>query len=50
VAAIRLEELRKHYKRGSEVIRALDGVTLDIDKGEFVAVAVSSSARRRDGC
>jgi putative ABC transport system ATP-binding protein len=44
VAAIRLVELRKHYKRGSEVIRALDGVTLDIDKGEFVAVVGRSGS------
>jgi putative ABC transport system ATP-binding protein len=44
VAAIRLDELRKHYKRGSEVIRALDGVTLDIDKGEFVAVVGRSGS------
>jgi putative ABC transport system ATP-binding protein len=44
MAAIRLEELRKHYKRGSEVIRALDGVTLDIGKGEFVAVVGRSGS------
>jgi putative ABC transport system ATP-binding protein len=44
MAAIRLEDLRKHYKRGSEVIRALDGVTLDIDKGEFVAVVGRSGS------
>jgi ABC-type lipoprotein export system ATPase subunit len=44
MAAIRLEELRKHYRRGSEVIRALDGVTLDIDKGEFVAVVGRSGS------
>src|SRR6202165_807227 len=44
MAAIRLEELRKHYKRGSEVIRALDGVTLDIEKGEFVAVVGRSGS------
>jgi ABC-type lipoprotein export system ATPase subunit len=44
MAAIRLDELRKHYKRGSEVIRALDGVTLDIDKGEFVAVVGRSGS------
>jgi putative ABC transport system ATP-binding protein len=44
MSAIRLEELRKHYKRGSEVIRALDGVTLDIDKGEFVAVVGRSGS------
>jgi ABC-type lipoprotein export system ATPase subunit len=44
VAAIRLEELCKYYKRGSEIIRALDGVTLDIEKGEFVAVVGRSGS------
>jgi ABC-type lipoprotein export system ATPase subunit len=44
VANVRLDNLRKHYKRGSEIIRALDGVTLDIDKGEFVAVVGRSGS------
>ena len=44
MATIRLEELCKYYTRGSEVIRALDGVTLDIDKGEFVAVVGRSGS------
>ncbi len=44
MANIRLLELTKNYKRGSEVIRALDGVTLDIDKGEFVAVVGRSGS------
>ena len=44
MAAVRLVDLRKHYKRGSEIIRALDGVTLDIDKGEFVAVVGRSGS------
>ena len=44
MAIVRLQDLRKHYKRGSEVIRALDGVTLDIDKGEFVAVVGRSGS------
>ena len=44
MAEVRLEDLRKHYKRGSEVIRALDGVTLDIGKGEFVAVVGRSGS------
>ena len=44
MAAVRLEDLRKHYKRGSEIIRALDGVTLDIEKGEFVAVVGRSGS------
>ncbi|MGA7911111.1 MAG: ABC transporter ATP-binding protein [Candidatus Dormiibacterota bacterium] len=38
MANVRLEDLTKHYKRGTEIIHALAGVTLDIDKGEFVAV------------
>jgi putative ABC transport system ATP-binding protein len=44
VANVRLEDLSKYYKRGSEVIRALDGVTLDIEKGEFVAVVGRSGS------
>jgi ABC-type lipoprotein export system ATPase subunit len=41
---IRLEGLTKHYKRGGEIIRALDGVTLDINPGEFVAVVGRSGS------
>src|SRR6266702_2384848 len=44
MANVRLIELTKHYKRGSEIIRALDGVTLDIEKGEFVAVVGRSGS------
>jgi putative ABC transport system ATP-binding protein len=44
VANVRLVDLTKHYRRGSEVIRALDGVALDIEKGEFVAVVGRSGS------
>jgi ABC-type lipoprotein export system ATPase subunit len=44
MADIRLEDLTKHYKRGIEVIHALDGVTLTIGKGEFVAVVGRSGS------
>jgi putative ABC transport system ATP-binding protein len=44
MADVRLVELTKHYKQGREVIRALDGVTLDITKGEFVAVVGRSGS------
>ena len=44
MANVRLENLTKHYKRGNEVIHALDGVTLDIDRGEFVAVVGRSGS------
>jgi putative ABC transport system ATP-binding protein len=35
---IRTRELVKLYRMGDSEIRALDGVSVDIDKGEFVAV------------
>ena len=41
---VQLVGLTKHYRRGSEIIKALDGVTLDIDKGEFVAVVGRSGS------
>src|SRR6202162_555580 len=44
MANVRLVDLAKQYQRGSEVIRALDEVTLDIDKGEFVAVVGRSGS------
>jgi putative ABC transport system ATP-binding protein len=44
MANVRLVDLAKHYRRGGEVIRALDGVTLDIDKGELVAVVGRSGS------
>src|ERR1700704_4711632 len=44
MADVRLVDLTKHYRRGSEGIRALDGVTLDIGKGEFVAIVGRSGS------
>src|SRR6266550_4446391 len=44
MASVRLVELTKYYKRGSETIKALDGVTLDIEKGDFVAVVGRSGS------
>jgi putative ABC transport system ATP-binding protein len=41
---VKLQDLTKYYKRGGEVIRALDGVTINIDKGEFVAVVGRSGS------
>src|SRR5216683_5421845 len=44
MANVRLVDLTKHYKRGNEIIRALDGVTLTIENGEFVAVVGRSGS------
>jgi ABC-type lipoprotein export system ATPase subunit len=44
LANLQLDNLTKHYKQGKSVIRALDGVTLDIGDGEFVAVVGRSGS------
>ena len=42
--AMRLEGLTKHYGRATQVVRALDGVSLQVDQGEFVAVVGRSGS------
>jgi len=44
MAAIELEALTKHYRQGSSVVRALDGVSLRIESGEFVSVVGRSGS------
>jgi putative ABC transport system ATP-binding protein len=42
--AIRAREVRKHYRLGEAVIRAVDGVSLEIAQGEFVALLGASGS------
>lgn len=35
---IRLVNAKRHYKRGDEIVKALDGVNLLINRGEFVSI------------
>ncbi|MFL6299412.1 MAG: ABC transporter ATP-binding protein [Terriglobales bacterium] len=42
--AVRAENLTRHYQMGESVIRAVDGVTLDIASGEFAAMLGSSGS------
>ena len=44
MANIELNELSKHYRQGKSVVRALDGVSLRIDAGEFVSVVGRSGS------
>jgi putative ABC transport system ATP-binding protein len=41
---IQIEQLTKHFNQGKSVVRALDGVNLEIDRGEFVAVVGRSGS------
>jgi putative ABC transport system ATP-binding protein len=42
--AIQVEALCRHYRMGEAVIRAVDGVSLNVRKGEFVALLGSSGS------
>src|SRR5262244_1061288 len=44
MAHIELVDLTKHYRQGRNVVRALDGVSLQIGAGEFVSVVGRSGS------
>lgn len=41
---LRLDTIHRHYQSGDTVVRALDGVTLEIGMGEFVAIMGQSGS------
>ena len=41
---IEIDQLSKHYKQGKTVVRALDGVSFNIESGEFVAIVGRSGS------
>jgi putative ABC transport system ATP-binding protein len=41
---VEVRALRKHYTMGQEVVRALDGVDLDVDEGELIAIMGTSGS------
>ena len=43
-SAIRVQELCRHYRMGDTIIRAVEGVTLEVRAGEFVALLGSSGS------
>jgi len=43
-AAIRTEDVRRHYRMGEAEIRAVDGVSLEVQAGDFVALLGSSGS------
>lgn len=42
--SIRAEELRKYYTVGGQTVKALDGVSLSVDDGEYVTVVGTSGS------
>ena len=44
MAIIELNDLTKHYKQGSTIVKALDGVSLTIESGEFVSIVGRSGS------
>ncbi|WP_276882012.1 ABC transporter ATP-binding protein [Anaerococcus tetradius] len=44
MSLIEIRGLKKYYKLGGNVIKALDGIDLDIEKGEFVALLGTSGS------
>jgi putative ABC transport system ATP-binding protein len=44
MSSIELVDLTRHYKQGRNVVRALDGVSLEIGAGEFVSIVGRSGS------
>jgi putative ABC transport system ATP-binding protein len=44
MSLIEIRNLTKHYEMGDTVVRALDGVTLTIDEGEFISITGASGS------
>lgn len=42
--AVEVIDVKRHYQAGAASVRALDGVTLTVDKGEFMAIAGPSGS------
>ncbi len=43
-ALIRMQDIRKHYEMGSQIVRALDGINVEIGRGDWVSFIGSSGS------
>jgi ABC-type oligopeptide transport system ATPase subunit len=44
MASIELHDLTKHYKQGATTVKAVDGISLAIESGEFVSIVGRSGS------
>ena len=44
MSVLQTVELKKYYRQGDNVTKALDGVSLAIEEGEFVAIVGTSGS------
>jgi ABC-type lipoprotein export system ATPase subunit len=44
MASIEVKDLKKHYKQGNSVVKALDGVTYTVESGEFISIVGRSGS------
>lgn len=41
---LRAENVKKYYMMGENIVKALDGVSLNVERGEFVSIVGSSGS------
>ena len=49
VAVIELKDVAKHYQIGDNIVKALDGINIKIEKGDFIAIMGPSGSGKSTG-
>ena len=44
MSVLKTRELKKYYGKGDTLVKALDGVDIDVEKGEFVSIVGTSGS------